>query len=133
MQRGQRRCAVCGTSIAGYRSDAVCCGGACRARASRLRHRLEAARPTGPTSTPAPGSDPHRGARDAHGQALKRINARFRLVPVADRPDVNGPEWLMHDEAIEAAFAADDRDAVIGAVEAWERFAFEELTPGTDS
>lgn len=131
----RRRCAVCGASIAGRRSDATFCGGACRARASRQRRLNRDAEVTGASRAGTP-SDPHAGAYEAHDayrRALKRINARYRLVPPAACPDVNGPEWLAHDAAIEEAFAAGVADAVIKAVAAWERFAFEELTPGTAS
>jgi hypothetical protein len=38
-----RRCVVCGSSLAGHRSDARHCSGACRAEAARLRAILSAA------------------------------------------------------------------------------------------
>jgi hypothetical protein len=55
------------------------------------------------------------------------------LVPLAVCPDVNGPAWSAHDRAIEEALATGDQGTCIGAIVAWERFAFDELVPGPES
>jgi hypothetical protein len=91
-----RKCVVCGASLAGHRADARHCSNGCRAEAWRMRRLLAGAR--GRSSTLA-------DRMAAYGRPRRRSRSQSRGMPYralrvagqgdsVGRPDENGPAAL---------------------------------------
>lgn len=64
--------------------------------------------------------------------AYRRVNAAYSELPPERRPAIEGEAWTAHENAIDAAYRAGDREAFSQAIREWERFAlstFEEVRP----
>ncbi|UJA20192.1 hypothetical protein HJD18_08160 [Thermoleophilia bacterium SCSIO 60948] len=59
--------------------------------------------------------------------AFRRLNRLASRLPADHLPNLSGPRWTELETKIDLAFAAEDLDAALGAIDVWRAHAEEAL------